>query len=50
MSESRVFPNANDVDELVHVYIKTKLDEVGIKHSLHSNKQRGQDVSLYNRN
>ena len=31
MSESRVFPNATDVDELVHVYIKTKLDEVGIK-------------------
>jgi len=31
MSESRVFPNATDVDELVSVYIKTKLDEVGIK-------------------
>ena len=31
MSESRVFPNATDVDELVHVYIKDELDKVGIK-------------------
>ncbi len=32
MSESGEFPKStDDDDELVHVYIKTKLDEVGIK-------------------
>lgn len=31
MSESRVFPNATDVDEIVSMYIKTELDKVGIK-------------------
>ena len=32
MSESGIFPKPNDdVDELVHVYIQSELDKVGIK-------------------